>query len=529
MPSRQIRTLAALLSASALVSQAEPLAEDISNYRDLTPAESENLLTKTNRKNFKKIPATQKLEIQKAALEASASLIGKRPDGKLKTVTNEAQKQILKIAGDYLRSLSPQETPAHPAAQDLFGKIPANAPRITKTITIDPKTVRWHATGLYAAPGEVVTITIPQEWTDKGIKIQLSGHRDNISTKKKLRRLPTSPAKSFPANTTSTKIAGAFGGAIYIDTGAEPHPAPPFQVSIKNALPAPHFVLGETTPDEWETLRKAPAPYAEITTPRIAISFPSAWIRDLEDPTELAQYWDHIVELHDQLGGMAHLRKGPERVNVDVQISNGLFHAGYPAQGPASHCRGVVDLPKLKKQGNWGWFHEMGHEAQRRPDKAWGWNNPYTFDGSIEVTVNFFSAHAMDSLDMKLRGGWTWTAFPEQVAARARKSLAQGKKYPQMGAGEKLAMFLLIRDEFGWAPFKKVLKAYSDLQDRDPSKLPRTNQQKRDHFAVAMSRATGKNLSAYLQKTWGIPLSPTATTKIKNLPSWTPKSLLQTQ
>lgn len=522
---RTIIPILASIALTPLATAAQNSAEQISNYQKLSPADSKSLLEATNRANFRKIPADQKLQIQKAALKASASLIGKNNKGQLKTVKDETQKQILKIAGDYLDSLPTDKIPAHPAAQDLFGKIPANAPRIAKSITIDPDTVRWHSTGLYAAPGEIVTITIPQAWIDKGLKIQLSGHRDKISTKKNLQRLPTSPAKSIKVKSTQTKIAGPFGGAIYIDTGDTSIKAPPFTVKIENALQAPIYTLGKTTPAQWATLKNAPAPYAEIVTPRIALSFPSEWIRTIEDPTELAKYWDHVVELHDQLGGMAHVRKGPERVNVDVQISVGLFHAGYPAQGPQKQCRGVVDLPKLKTQGNWGWFHEMGHESQRRPDKAWTWNNPYTFDGSVEVTVNLFSAHAMDTLGMKQRGGWSWTAFPEQVTARARKLLTSGKKYPQMGAGEKLIMFLLIRDEFGWDPIHKTLKAYSDLQTKDPTKLPKTNQQKRDHFALTISNTTGKNLAPYMEKIWGIPISPETTAKTKHLPTWIPKAL----
>ncbi len=84
----------------------------------------------------------------------------------------------------------------------------------------------------------------------------------------------------------------------------------------------------------------------------------------------------------------------------------------------------------------------MGHESQRRRDKACGWKNPYTFDESVEVTVNLFLAHAMDQLKRMDRGGWSWTFFPEEVTGKARRAFDSGKGYPALEAGEKLAMFL---------------------------------------------------------------------------------------
>jgi hypothetical protein len=292
-------------------------------------------------------------------------------------------------------------------------------------------------------------------------------------------------------------------------------------VKFENALLAPTFVRGHTTVDNWQnTQRKHPAPYAEFVGQNVAISFPADWIRDLDDPAPLMEYWDRVVGLHDELGGYTKMRRMPERINVDCQISAGLFHAGYPTQGPQTQCRGVVDLAKLKSTGNWGWFHELGHEAQRRPDKAWSWNNPYTFDGSIEVTVNLFSAHAFDQLGMQLRGGWTWTASAEAVAEKATKFLAQGKTYAEGGAGDKLAMHLQIRHAFGWDVYRKVLASYSRDHDENPARLPKGEQAERDAWLVRMSQATGHNLAPFYGKTWGIPLSPEAVEKVAKLPAW---------
>lgn len=517
--------LTSLVASTFLINLPSNAQDDpaaiVNRLEELDAAEQIKLFDSITGKRWSRLKPDQRLALQKAAVSYSERVLGRDTKGRLTVIKSEVGKQLLKIAGDYLHKLPPGEVPSHGAAQAIYGPIPDGAIRVTGKTKVNPRRVRMHSTGFYAAPGEVVVVEVPEEWTHLGLKIEISGHRDNIPLKKNLVRTPRSPSRTFPVNQVRTAVAAAYGGALYVDTGSTPIDIEPFLVSFENALPAPTFVRGQTTVNDWQhTQRKHPAPYAEFVGENVAISFPSAWIRELDDPGPLMEYWDGVVGLHDELGGYTKLRKMPERINVDCQISAGLFHAGYPTQGPQSQCRGVVDLDRLKSTGNWGWFHELGHEAQRRPDKAWSWNNPYTFDGSIEVTVNLFSAHAFDQLGMTLRGGWTWTANAKAVEEKASRYLAQGKTYADGGAGDKLAMHLQIRDSFGWAAYRKVLASYSRDQDEDPARLPKGEQAERDAWLIRMSQATGHNLAPFFGKVWGIPLSPEAVAKVAELPSW---------
>jgi hypothetical protein len=506
------------------ISAEASIAKDIIRFDQLGREEREAVMAKLEWDGWRKLPGKERTALAMACVARSGMTTGKTSSGKLRIVKDEDEKLILKRAGDYLNNLPPEQVPAHPSAEDLYGSIPQNAPRLTRDVQIDPAVVRWHSTGLYAVPGKVVTLVFPDEWVGKGLNVQLSGHRDGIPfVKKPVMRTPTAPARKFPVDGKTVKIAGAYGGAVYIDTGNEPRDGKPFTVRIGNVIEAPYFVLGKTDVKKWKnSLRKAPAPYAEFVSGRVAFSFPSEWVRDMDDPTGLLAYWDRVVELHDELGGMAHTRHGPERVNVDVQISVGLFHAGYPMQGPQKQCRGMVDLDDLKTRGNWGWFHELGHEAQRRPDKAWGWNNPYTFDNSTEVTVNLFSAHAMDRLEMNDRRGWTWTADSATVVEQARKALEKEKPYAELGAGDKLAMYLQLRDAFGWEPIQTVLASYSDDQNSNPEVLPQEDDAKRDEFLIRVSKATGHNLAPFMKNLWRVPVSDAAVLQVKDLPVWMP-------
>ena len=371
------------LSAVAQEIPAANPASLVDDFADMSADEQMAFSESIQGKQWYRLSEQQRLELQKAAVSYSERVLGRDENGVLKAETSSVGKQLLKIAGDYLHHLPPGEVPAHGAAQAIYGSIPEDAERVTGSAKINARRVRMHSTGFYAAPGEVVVVEVPKQWTDRGLEIWISGHRDNIPLKRGLLRTPRGPARKFRVDKARTEVASTYGGAVYIDTGDVPIDADPFPVNFAGALLAPTYIHGKTTLDDWQnTQRHHSGPYAEFVGRNVAMSFPADWIRELDDPASLMDYWDGVVGLHDQLGGYTDLRNMPERVNVDCQISVGLFHAGYPTQGPQSHCRGVVDLPELTSTGNWGWFHELGHEAQRRPDKAWSWNNPYTFDGS---------------------------------------------------------------------------------------------------------------------------------------------------
>lgn len=455
------------------------------------------------------------------ALERAETLFA---DGQ--PVRDELDRAVLVVANrHWLRQGSddPATVTAHPMAEAWFGAIPDDAQRVTRRVTIDTATDRWHSTGLYAVPGEVVTIHVPEAMVGVGAKVRLSGHRDDIRRRDRWDRTPLAVSVTRDLDGETVQIASRFGGAVYIDLGrdADGHGRQTF--TIDGVIEAPMFVLGRDTNTRWQRqLRERPAPYAELVGEKVILSVPAEWVRSIDDMAGLLRFWDRVVDRHDALGGMAHLRTSPERINVDVQISAGLYHAGYPMQGAQGQSRNLVDLPTLAAHGSWGWFHELGHEAQRRPDTAWGWDNPYTFDGSIECTVNLFTVHAMQTLGLETQGGWAWTATAEGVAERARQGIEQGG-YQQVGVGHKLAMFLQVRDAFGWDPICETLTSYSTDQDEDPSRLPADEQAERDEMALRLSRATGHNLVPFLRDLWKLPISEGIEAQVGGLPAWMPE------
>ncbi len=415
-----------------------------------------------------------------------------------------------------LREVAPEDMPAHRAADAVFGPVPEDAPRISRTVRVDPAVTRWHSTGLYAAPGDLVRLELPEAARERGFVVRFGGHIDDLSRTERWLR-PPQVHWSWPLDAGEVLAASPFGGALYIDVGTESRDLEPFDVAIHGAVEAPYFVLGETTPEGWRAARSNPAPYAELVSSRVAISLPSELVRGLEDPAAVMSFWDEVVRLQDELAGHAALRHMAERINIDVQISLGYLHSGYPTQGPLVAAPELVDIVRLEREGSWGWFHELGHEGQRRPDKSWANDNAYTFDGAVEATVNLFTTYALDHLGIVDRGGWGWTASRVGVMRKAIAGLAQGA-FAQVDVGVKLAMYLELVNHFGWAPWEQLLREYNAAHPD----LPRDVQGKRDLWLTTMSRLVQHDLAAFAGDAWGLEISRGAALVTDEYPPWMP-------
>jgi hypothetical protein len=423
-----------------------------------------------------------------------------------------------------LKLLEAEQTPidqlkANPAAKAFPGEVPASAPHVTRTILIDPRIPRWHSTGLYAAPGEMITVTLPAAAAGRKLRLRIGAHTDRTYHLAAWHRAPEI-SREFKLDQPEIRAANAFGGLIYIEVpegpGAAPPPADaqPLQVTIAHAVRAPYFVLGKTTPQQWrDTLRSAPAPWGELATDKLILTIRSDVLRALDDPTPVLEHWNKVMDATAILAGWPLSRKSPERIVPDADISAGYMHSGYPIMTGLDVIPAMVDLAKLRTvNGGWGFYHEIGHNHQ---------NPDWTFAGTTEVTVNLFTMHTLETVCGVSKEDATRRALVEP-AARIKKYLA----HPDFAAWQTdpflaLAMYAQLRMEFGWEPFKQVFAEYRALK---PDERPKTEEQKHDQWMIRMSKATGKNLGPFFQA-WGIPTSEPARKSIEDLPTWTPEGM----
>ncbi len=468
------------------------------------------------------------------------------PTNRLKVKDSVLRKQVLDWSSKALLSKDYQNVKAHPSAAWFPGAMKPGAEHISRTIHIDHKQVDkndWavlrklesgapaeatmYSTGLYAAPGEIVEITLPANMTNGIITAQIGSHSDNlgywVAGEEDWRRMPNI-VKIATLKETTTRIASPFGGLIYLVTlpVAKDWSA---DVTIKGAVTSPQFVLGKTTKEEWlEQLKNNKAPWGEMSTDRIILTLPDSVMQQVSDPEKVMKIWDRII------GGIMELAQYPQpvyraqRMVLDEHIGGGYMHSGYPIMvhhSPSAHMVSadiIVNPEKLlvptEGGANWGFFHEIGHNMQ---------SSDWSFDGTGEVGCNFFALYSFD----RLTGGRN--GAHEGVSNKRTMEMMQ--KYFEKGADfEKwkndpflaLILFRQLQEGFGWEAFKTFFRNCQTYAKQDPTgSYAKTDEQKRDLWAKEFSKITGRNLAPFFE-CWGVPISNNVKEELKSLPAWMP-------
>lgn len=423
---------------------------------------------------------------------------------------NALGRLLLMLDLQRLDRVPPEEVQAHPASAAFPGPVPKDAPRVRQMLEIDTAVPDWHSTGLYAAPGEAVTVTVPAAAADKGLQVRIGAHRDRLWHLDAWRRAPDI-CLSRPLAEPVTRVASAFGGLVYVDVPRD-CPLGTVKVTVTGAVEAPYYVHGQTEPAAWRnTIRTRAAPWAELASTKVVLTLPSAVVRDLDDPDAVMTFWDAVADACADLAARPLAR--PERYVTDVQISAGYMHAGYPLMTLLDMPPVMVDVPRLRRNGHggvWGLFHELGHNHQERD---------WTFRGTGEVTVNLFTMYVLETVCGLEPTQCHGSISDRSRAAAMRKYFAQ----PDFAAWQKdpflgLIMYIQMQKAFGWEPFKKVFAEYRALA---PDERPGSDEAKRDQWLVRFSRAVGRNLGPFFEA-WRIPTSEAARQQIADLPAWMP-------
>ncbi|MDD4869809.1 MAG: M60 family metallopeptidase [Kiritimatiellae bacterium] len=406
------------------------------------------------------------------------------------------------------QSLPPEQVKAHPAAAAFPGPVPKITPRVSERIIVETIIPRWHSTGLYAAPGELITVTVPESAADGKLLIRIGCHTDGLWNNEKWSRAPEITRKFLITNAV-TKAACAFGGLIYIDVPKDCMMGD-IPVQISGAVHAPYYILGKTSLQQWRnTIRNYQAPIAELQTDKLIISIPSIYVRDLNDPEPVMKFWDEVLDACADLACLDRNRPSPERFVSDVQISAGYMHSGYPLMSFLDAAPRFIKVDHLRNDGDWGMFHEIGHNHQ---------NGDWTFNGAGEVTVNLFSLYILDTVCPKAPKHGAITL--ESRTKNMKKYFAEDAQFSKWQSDPFLAliMYVQLREAFGWDAFKKVIGEYRKLGSNEH---PKNDEEKRDQWMVRFSRAIGKNLGPFFQA-WNVPTSESARSSIADLPKWMP-------
>jgi hypothetical protein len=414
--------------------------------------------------------------------------------------------------------LAPRAVPAHPSATSFPGPVDAAAPRIARRVAVDAGVSAWHPTDLYAAPGDLLEIRLPEG--SPGMEVRIGAHSDRLWHLERWERYPEI-SLTAPLKAGENRLASPFGGLVYLVPARGS--AGTVEVEIRGAVAAPAFHRGTTSSAAWRReVEASAAPWLELYGRWIALTLPAEVVRGIEDPEALMAYWDEVAELCYELYATPK-RPRPERFVPDIQISAGYMHAGYPIMTHMDVAAAFADLAKLRapltaesRGPIWGFYHELGHNFQ---EPEW------TFEGTGEVTNNLFSLYGAERLNgvTPATYGLAHRAIDPKVAReRLEKHLAGGAPYQAWKADPFLAltMYVQLREAFGWEPFTRVFAEYREVPRAE---RPRTDLEKRDQWMMRMSRAVARNLGPFFEA-WGVPTSEGARAEIRDLPSWMPSN-----
>ncbi|AQT67148.1 hypothetical protein STSP2_00289 [Anaerohalosphaera lusitana] len=433
-------------------------------------------------------------------------------------VSDEFEKALLKRECQILLDTPVEETVAHRTAQACYGTIPADAQRVTKTlsfsVTEEGRDIRgndsgiWLSTGLYAVPGEIVTVSTSDPITNLGMGIKINGDWNNVSDRGSYLRMPFGTSRDYALNQSSILTANPFGGIIYITIPRNTVPGD-FDITIENAIEAPYFIQGVHTNEDWlNEIRNKPAPFAELVSDNMIISLSKDKVTNLEDPEALMEFWEQGLTAQDDLAGLTGNRTRQTRMYSMIQTAWGSGYAGYPI---GAWNWDFANLQSLEQGYCWGQYHETGHLHQ----------SGYWTDGRTgEVTVNIFSMVGIEAACDSGQAGTGWSRMwdtDSRVDEYRNARLAGG--FDEVGVGTRLVMYAQLRFAFGWDAFKQTFQTYHDDQQNASWKLPTNDQEEWDQFMTRFSRVVGFDLSPFFIN-WDFGVSQTAINSLSDLPAW---------
>lgn len=326
----------------------------------------------------------------------------------------------------------------HPSADAQYGEVKGENNAVKKVIRLDPIYRGQHATGLYLPAGEVATVKI--EGLKPGEKITVNlGEQNTLAWRgsvpadgeKEIQTITGNfGSVSFPDSTSDTffkkadiltatgsfykynngesspflqsqwqrqnarapwlsatftfdkngeyELGFAFGGLININ----PYNCySDVNITITGAVETPHYILGVTTPDYFDTyLRDAPGVIAVLDTENGQLLGPTgvtgtnSYMRRIkkDEVDKLAMLWHSFFSVNESFTGGFYNRYNKVMFDWHVPSGAAVSLGGHTYACPTDWFDGAMNYRGLLAGGTWGILHEVGHEHGSAYGSIWG-------------------------------------------------------------------------------------------------------------------------------------------------------------
>ncbi|XP_011845300.1 PREDICTED: TRPM8 channel-associated factor 1 isoform X3 [Mandrillus leucophaeus] len=396
-----------------------------------------------------------------------------------------------------------------PEIEDMYSSTylrPSESPITVEVNCTNPGTrYCWMSTGLYIPGRQIIEVSLPEAAASADLKIQIGCHTDDLTRASKLFRGPLVINRCCLDKPTKS-ITCLWGGLLYIivpqnsKLGSVP-------ITVKGAVHAPYYKLGETTLEEWKRrIQENPGPWGELATDNIILTVPTANLRTLENPEPLLRLWDEVMQAVARLGAEPFPLRLPQRIVADVQISVGWMHAGYPIMCHLESVQELINEKLIRTKGLWGPVHELGRNQQRQE-----WEFP---PHTTEATCNLWCVYVHETVLGIPRSRANIALWPPVREKRVRIYLSKGPNVKNWNAWTALETYLQLQEAFGWEPFIRLFTEY-----RNQTNLPTDNVDKMNLWVKMFSHQVQKNLAPFFEA-WAWPIQKEVATSLAYLPEW---------
>lgn len=290
-------------------------------------------------------------------------------------------------------------------------------PRYKFKVKINTKQKEYHWTAIYAPPGELITVEIPEAAVNN---IYLNLNIQSLDAQNYNERLMNLSCQ-FKLTNTTNKFGWPYGGSIDILAFVDNFPYG-LEMTISGGMKMPYFQYGVTDERTWEEeISRYPAPLAVIDAGNLVAHMPSYLVRNLKRLNDALALWRTAGQVLYSVNDVYNFPRGDDgrmRTPVMIKYDSQFRDVAYSYVGfnfivmptewfdPFGNYENAV-------WGCWAILHEYGHQFQ----KNWGFGDYIEVTNNVLSLISYSKFTEIDSTrqvslggDFYVKnGGWGWT------------------------------------------------------------------------------------------------------------------------
>ncbi|MBQ2814952.1 MAG: M60 family metallopeptidase [Akkermansia sp.] len=414
-------------------------------------------------------------------------------------VSNPVAKRLLYMEEAWLKSLSFKQLlklGPHRLAASL-GHIPPKSKPVSITQAFRSSGQKWGnefvSVGLYAIPGKAFTVKLPTDLVGKGLQMKVGHHFPE-----KGRPLVCMPDNSrwFPLDAAVNTFVTPHGGLMLLQVPREVELRDSL-ITIEGALEAPRFILGKDSDDDWERLKKAPAPWGELVSPHVVLLVHREGLQKLDNPTELMTWWD--TNTRDMEDFYAYYPQHPFRMHAGYYAEEGISY--WPLHWNMGNMEYLLNLQAMKENNSPYFLHEHGHHCDfwEMELSFWAESTP-NWGGYYMKARKGKSFNWKDSHDAHIRN----LLNPDDAAmAEIRQDMWYkiDSKGTHHWSYPITSMMIGYAEDFGWECIKDTIRRLRNKEDDmykwDFVQGGDHDQAKIDRYLIGLSEAAKRDVRPY--------------------------------